>query len=195
MKKLMDFVGAVVGVLFMGLLTPFIALAIFLEDGLPVLIKIRRVSKGHIIGVYKFRSMVRHADKLKESLLHLNERSDGPLFKMRRDPRVTRVGRFIRRFRLDELPQFVNVLKGELSIVGPRPHEPEEAIQYPAKFHKIHTIKGGVTGHSQVNGNSNLPFRRELELDLHYVENQSIWMDLKILLKTVMIFLFKPDGI
>ena len=161
----------------------------------PVLIKLDRVSEGKIIKVYKFRSMVLGAEKQKKDLLNLNERKDGPFFKIKNDPRITKVGRFLRKFRLDELPQLINVLRSELSLVGPRPHEPEELFAYPREYRELLAAKTGLTGLSQVNGASSLKFLKELELDNYYLQNQSLWLDIKILFKTLAIFLTDPTGI
>lgn len=193
-KRFFDMVGAILGLLFILPFTPFIALAIVLESGRPVFVKLDRISKGKVIKVYKFRSMIQGAHETKKNLMHLNERN-GPFFKIKDDPRLTRVGKFLRKFRLDEFPQFLNVLAGELSLVGPRPHEPEEVAQYPPKFKKLYFVKAGVTGLSQVSGASALPYYKELELDLYYVEHQSFWLDFKILLKTVWIFFTDPTGV
>jgi lipopolysaccharide/colanic/teichoic acid biosynthesis glycosyltransferase len=194
-KRLFDCLGSIAGILFILPFTPFIALAILLEDGGPVLIELDRISRGRIIKVYKFRSMVKNAHAMKKTLMHLNERVDGPFFKIKNDPRLTKVGRFLRKFRLDEFPQFINVLRGELALVGPRPHEPEEMLKYPPEFKNLYFAKGGLTGLSQVSGASALPFRRELELDYHYLQNQSLFMDSKILAKTVGIFFTDPTGV
>jgi len=161
----------------------------------PVLIKLDRVSNGKIVGVYKFRSMVVGAEKQKKDLLKLNERNDGPFFKIKNDPRITKAGRFLRRTRIDELPQLINVLKSELSLVGPRPHEPEELFAYPREYRELLSAKTGLTGLSQVNGASGLPFLKELEYDKYYLENQSFWFDAKILFKTLVIFLTDPTGV
>lgn len=195
MKRILDITASLCGLIFILPFAPFIALAIYLESGKPILVKLDRVSEGKIIKVYKFRSMVRNAQEMKEQLKHLNERKDGPLFKMKNDPRLTRVGKFLRKLRLDEFPQFLNVLKGELSLVGPRPHEPEEMMQYPPEFKKLYYAKGGLTGLSQVMGASLLPFKKELGYDLYYLEHQSVWLDLKILFKTVWIFFSDPTGV
>jgi len=195
MKRILDFIGSVLGLIIIVPFTPFIALAIILEDGLPIFVKLDRISQGKIIKVYKFRSMVRDAHKMKEVLRDLNERRDGPFFKIKNDPRLTKTGKLLRKFRLDEFPQFLNVLKGELALVGPRPHEPEEIKHYPLEFKKLYYAKSGLTGLSQVSGASALPFRKELELDLYYVENESLWLDFKILLKTVWIFISDPSGV
>lgn len=195
MRRLFDIIGAIFGLLFILPFTPFIALAIVLESGRPVTVKLDRVSGGKVIKVYKFRSMVQGAHATKKNLAHLNERSDGPFFKIKEDPRLTKVGKWLRRFRVDEFPQFINVLRGELALVGPRPHEPGEVAQYPSGFKKLYFAKAGLTGLSQVSGASGLPYFKELELDLYYVLHQSLWLDLKILFKTVWIFLSDPTGV
>jgi len=194
-KRTVDTLGALIGLLFIAPFTPFIALAIKLESSGPIIVTLDRISKGKIISLYKFRSMINDAHAKKRDFLHLNERSDGPFFKIRHDPRLTKSGRIIRKFRLDEFPQLVNVLKGELSLVGPRPHEQEEIVHYPEEHKHLMLAKAGVTGLSQVSGASSLPFLKELELDSHYVENQSLWLDTKILAKTVTIFLFDPTAV
>ena len=194
-KRILDIIASVCGLVFILPFTPFIALAIYLESGAPAFVKLDRVSEGRVIKAYKFRSMVQNAAKMKEQLRHLNERKDGPLFKLKNDPRLTKTGKFLRKLRLDEFPQFLKVLKGELSLVGPRPHEPEEMAQYPEEFKKLYYAKGGLTGLSQVMGASLLPFKKELEYDLYYLEHQSIWLDLKILFKTIWIFFSDPTGV
>ena len=134
--------------------------------------------------------MVDGAHDLKKDLLKYNERKDaGPLFKMRNDPRVTRVGRVLRKTRIDEFPQLYNVLKGEMSLVGPRPHEPEEVAQYEKHHKKLLTIKAGMTGMAQIYGSSDLPFEQETKLDTYYIENWSLFLDLKILLRTLTLLL------
>ena len=193
-KRLLDIAGAAAGLLLITPFTPFIALAIKLDSQGEIFIRLPRVSEGKIIKVYKFRSMVKGAHKMKINLLELNER-DGYFFKMKNDPRVTRVGRVLRRFRIDEFPQLLNVLTGELALVGPRPHEPEEVTHYPDEHKKLLLVRAGVTGLSQVNGASSLPFLRELELDKFYSENISPKMDIKILGKTAAILFFDPTAV
>ena len=116
----MDITGAVCGLLFIAPFSPFIALAIKLESRGPILVKLDRISRGRVMKVYKFRSMVKGAGEMKQRLLHMNERHDGPFFKIKDDPRLTRVGKVLRKLRVDEFPQFWNVLKGELSVGGAR---------------------------------------------------------------------------
>lgn len=195
MKRLFDVIGAIWGLLFIALFTPFIALAIIFEDGWPFLIKLDRVSEGRVIKIYKFRTMVKNAAELKPKLMNLNERKDGPFFKIKNDPRVTKVGRVLRKLRLDEFPQVINVLKNEISLVGPRPYPPEEIEAYPAEFKMLAQAKGGITGLSQVRGASKLSARRTMELDLYYLQHQSFWLDLKIIFKTIWIFFSDPTGI
>ena len=182
-KRFFDVIGAVAGLIFILPFTPFVALAIIFESGRPVFVKLDRVSKGKVIGVYKFRSMVLGAHKAKKNLAHM-------IMLL-----LALAAKFLRKFRLDEFPQFLNVLTGELSLVGPRPHEPEEIDQYPPKFKELYFAKSGLTGLSQVSGASALPYYKELELDLHYVKHRSLWLDLKILFRTVWIFFSDPTGV
>ena len=135
--------------------------------------------------MFKFRGMIENAEELKPLLADFNERADGPLFKMKDDPRITRVGRFIRRWRLDELPQFINVFRGDISLVGPRPHQPDEIARYTKHHRKVLAIKAGATGIAQASGASDLPFEEEVTLDTFYIENWSLWLDVRIILKTV----------
>jgi exopolysaccharide biosynthesis polyprenyl glycosylphosphotransferase len=178
------------------ILSPFliiIALAVALASSGPIIVRLKRVGqKGKVFKMYKFRSMVKDAHLFKDEVKTFNERVDGPLFKMKNDPRVTKLGKFLRRTSLDELPQLYNVLKGQMSLVGPRPHEPEEVSQYQRGYRKLLTIKPGITGMAQVSGRSNLLFSDEAKLDIFYIENWSILLDLIILLKTPKA-LFKKD--
>lgn len=195
MKRLRDIIGAALGLLFVAPFSPLIALAIKLDSSGPILVKLDRVSNGKTVKVYKFRSMVDGAHHFKAKFLHLNERNDGPFFKIKNDPRLTRVGKILRKFRLDEFPQLINVLSGELALVGPRPHEPEEVIHYPQEYKHLILAKSGVTGLSQVSGASSLPFLKELELDSHYVNNRSLWLDAKIVTQTIKIVFSDPTAV
>ncbi len=130
--------------------------------------------------------MIRDAEKYKEYLLQFNERPDSPLFKMKNDPRLTGVGRFLRRYRLDEFPQLANVLKGDISLVGPRPHQPDEIARYEKHHKRVLAIKAGVTGMAQISGSSDLPFEKEVALDTLYMENWSLAHDFKIIFLTVL---------
>ena len=194
-KKAIDVVGAVIGLLVIAPFVPFIAFAISFDSRGPVFVKIPRVSAGQFVGVYKFRSMIYNAPTLKPLLMPFNERNDGPFFKMRHDPRVTRVGRVLRKFRLDEFPQLWNVLRGELSLVGPRPYGPDEVSQYPYSYQHLILAKAGVTGLSQVNGSSSLSFLEVLEFDDYYVKNPSLLFDFKIIGKTIKIIFTDPTAV
>ncbi len=195
LKRILDIAGASLGLLAVSPFVPLIAAAILWESPGPVLVKLSRVSKGKVIKVYKFRSMVHGAHAMKPTLAHLNERRDGPFFKIKDDPRLTASGKMLRKFRVDEFPQLVNVLTGELALVGPRPHEPEEVIHYPGHYQHLLLAKAGVTGLSQVNGASSLPFINELELDSRYVRNPSLLADLKIIGKTIAIIFSDPTAV
>ncbi|MBU4348211.1 sugar transferase [Patescibacteria group bacterium] len=194
-KRIIDIVGALIGLIILAPFTIFIALAIKIDSRGSVFVKLDRVSKGNIIKLYKFRSMVIDAEEKKGDLLILNERQDGPFFKIKNDSRITKVGKFLRKFRLDEFPQLMNVLKGDISLVGPRPHEPEEMFFYPQEHRELFLAKTGMTGISQTNGASGLPFLKELEFDTYYLKNQSLWLDIKILFKTFIIFFTDPTGV
>jgi lipopolysaccharide/colanic/teichoic acid biosynthesis glycosyltransferase len=190
----------VVAVLALVVISPIFvitSLAIYIESGLPILFRQRRtaIKDGKTFSFYKFRSMVKDADALKESLFEKNE-SDGALFKMRNDPRMTKVGKILRKFSIDELPQFINVLKGEMSIVGPRPLPVEdfEKVEETKEFWKSikdrEKVKPGITGLWQISGRSKVGFREMIWLDLYYVENQSLLFDLEIIFATIPVVLF-----
>ncbi len=192
-KRFFDFCLAIFFLIVLSPLLFVIAVMVMFSSPGPILVQLKRVGqKGRLFKMYKFRSMVKDAHLLKEDMKTLNERNDGPLFKMKNDPRVTSFGKFLRRTSLDELPQLFNVLKGEMSLVGPRPHEPEEVSQYQKGYRKLLTIKPGITGMAQVSGRSNLLFSEEAKLDIFYIENWSVLLDLIILLKTPKA-LFKKD--
>jgi exopolysaccharide biosynthesis polyprenyl glycosylphosphotransferase len=162
-----------------------LALAIRIESEGPVLFRQSRMGRdGRLFTCFKFRSMVEGADAARERLRPLSD-VDGPIFKMREDPRITRVGRFIRRFSLDELPQLFNVVVGDMSLVGPRPPMPIEVESYAEWHHRRLDVAPGLTGLWQVSGRSDLTFDEMVMLDLFYAENWSLGMDLKILLRTV----------
>jgi exopolysaccharide biosynthesis polyprenyl glycosylphosphotransferase len=183
-KGLFDRVSAAVAVVFLAPLFAAIAVAVRCADRGPAFFCQTRVGKdGHVFILYKFRTMVVGAERQKELLAEHNE-ADGALFKMRRDPRVTRVGAFLRRWSLDELPQLINVLSGDMSLVGPRPALPEEAAQHGGHMLRRLMVKPGMTGLWQVSGRSDLPWEEAVRLDVRYVENWSFALDLQIIWKT-----------
>lgn len=187
-KRLCDVVLA--GILLIVLIPVYltVGLLVLLDSGWPVVVGLTRVGEnGRTFTLYKFRSMVPGAHALKGALATFNERADGPLFKMANDPRVTPYGRFLRRTSLDELPQLANVLRGEMSLVGPRPHEPEEVARYEQHQHKLLNLKPGITGLAQISGRADLSFADEAKLDTYYVENWSLATDVVILVKTLVV--------
>jgi exopolysaccharide biosynthesis polyprenyl glycosylphosphotransferase len=190
LKRVVDLGLVLIGALpalFIGLI---IALAIKLESAGPVLYVSQRIGQhGRPFRMIKFRSMIVEAEDMKASLLAMNEAS-GPIFKIRDDPRLTRVGRMIRRLSLDELPQLYNVLVGDMSLVGPRPPLADEVAQYQSWHLQRLEVKGGLTGLWQVSGRSDLTFDEQCLLDIYYIENWSLALDFRIMLQTVPFTLF-----
>lgn len=192
-KSVVDRVVAALGVLLLAPLLLTVALLVKLEDRGPVLYRQVRVGKdGMAFAMIKFRSMAVDADQRVHEL-HVRNEGAGPLFKMRMDPRVTKIGAVIRRYSLDELPQLFNVLGGSMSLVGPRPPLPSEVARYSDDVHRKLKVKPGLTGLWQISGRSNLSWAESVRLDLRYVENWSLAMDLTILWKTLGA-VFKGDG-
>ncbi|MGM9930587.1 sugar transferase [Pradoshia sp.] len=193
-KRYMDIVLSIIGLLLLIPVFVIVAALIKLEDPeAPVFFKQVRVGKdGKTFNMYKFRSMIHHAESLIDSLLDQNE-SSGALFKMKEDPRVTKIGRFIRKTSIDELPQLWNVLKGEMSLVGPRPPLPREVETY-TEYHKQRlSVVPGCTGLWQVSGRSSVGFEKMVELDLHYIQNRHFFYDVKLICKTIII-IFYPNN-
>ena len=192
-KRIFDLVVSLILIIILIPVWILVSLLIKFDSKGPVIYRSRRKYRDQIFGVFKFRTMVQNADEIKKQLLAQNERADGPMFKLKNDPRVTRVGRFLRKYCIDELPQLFNVLFGSMSLVGPRPHLPEEIEKYQRHHYQVFAVKPGVTGLAQVSGRSDLPFEDEVKLDVFYIENWSLWLDLKIILKTIGVVL-KADG-
>jgi exopolysaccharide biosynthesis polyprenyl glycosylphosphotransferase len=185
LKRLLDVTVVLIGGIPALLATGLVALAIKLDSPGPIIYSGERVGRnGRSFKMYKFRSMVVGAEQQKEALAHLNE-ADGPIFKMKDDPRLTRVGRLIRRTSLDELPQIYNVFVGNMSLVGPRPPLPEEVAQYKPWHRQRLSVIGGITGLWQVSGRSDLTFDELCLLDIYYIENWSLALDIRILLQTI----------
>jgi exopolysaccharide biosynthesis polyprenyl glycosylphosphotransferase len=185
LKRMLDFVVALTMLIMASPIMLLTAIAIKVDSSGPILFKQTRVGKwGEHFPCYKFRSMYIDAEQRLKELEALNE-ADGPVFKIKDDPRVTRVGRIIRKLSIDELPQLFNVLKGEMSLVGPRPALPREVAQYEYdQIRRLHATPG-ITGLQQVSGRSDVDFKRWVELDLQYIAEQSLWKDIEILLKTI----------
>lgn len=185
LKRILDLLLATMALIMLLPVMVFTAIAIKVESPGPVIFRQTRVGKwGKPFTCYKFRSMCIDAEAQKPALLNQNE-VDGPIFKMQVDPRVTRVGRIIRKLSIDELPQLMNVFKGEMSLVGPRPPVPHEVNQYHFDHLRRLDAVPGLTGLQQVSGRSDLPFDRWVELDLQYISQQSLRKDIEILLKTI----------
>ncbi|GAB4232874.1 MAG: sugar transferase [Deltaproteobacteria bacterium] len=194
-KRSIDIAGAVAGLLFTAVLFPFLAAAIMCDSPGPLFFRQRRVGmNGRPFTIRKFRSMYCDAEERKAALLALNE-MEGAMFKMRDDPRVTRVGRFLRRTSLDELPQFWNVLLGEMSLVGTRPPTPEEVAEYSYEHRKRICIKPGLTGLWQVSGRNRVRnFDEVVRLDIEYIDKWTLWMDARILLKTFRVWITREGA-
>lgn len=184
-KRVLDVFSGALGLVVLSPVMGVIAFAIKWETDGPVFVRLKRVSKNKEFDLLKFRGMIKNAEELKPHLEVFNERQDGPLFKIKNDPRITGVGHFIRRFRLDEIPQFWNILKGDMSLVGPRPHQPDEIERYEKHHKRVLAIKAGATGLAQVSGSSDLLFDQEVTFDTFYIEKWSLWLDFKIVIKTL----------
>jgi exopolysaccharide biosynthesis polyprenyl glycosylphosphotransferase len=193
LKRLLDLVGAALGLACMAPAMAVVALLIRLESPGPVLYAAERMgAKGRRFRCYKFRSMVTNANHLKDDLRAHNQR-EGPIFKIVDDPRLTRVGRFIRRYSLDELPQLWNVLLGDMSLVGPRPHPIDDVNRYRLHDYRRLDVKPGLTGLWQITARHSPSFELNMHLDLTYIENWSLLLDFRILLGTIRV-LFAPEG-
>jgi lipopolysaccharide/colanic/teichoic acid biosynthesis glycosyltransferase len=184
-KRAMDLTGSLFGLIIALLLGPFIALAIKLTSDGPVLFRQERVGQGgKPFTIVKFRSMCHNAEEELDKLLDLQALEE-PAFKLVDDPRVTPFGRFLRRWSLDELPQFWNVFKGDMSLIGPRPEEARIVALYTDWHRRRLAVKPGITGPMQINGRADLPLDKRVQLELDYIENYSLWRDVVILVKTI----------
>ncbi|MFH1142517.1 MAG: sugar transferase [Candidatus Uhrbacteria bacterium] len=205
-KHIFDIVGSLFLIILTLPIQIVVAIALFIEQPGRIFFsrepngkKTKRIGKnGKPFHYFKFRSMIKDAHKYRFDpefvKKHGNEREKGPLFKLKDDPRVTKVGKFIRKFSLDELPEFYLVFIGRMSLVGPRPHLPEEVQSYSLQHRRVHTIKPGITGLAQISGRADLDFEEEVRLDVYYIENWSPWRDIYILFKTPIIVLFRKGA-
>lgn len=189
LKRLIDIAGSLGGIVLLSPVLLITALLIKMEDRGPVFFRQTRVGKwGKHFQMYKFRSMTVGADKMKDGLMDKNE-SGGVTFKMKQDPRITRVGRFIRKFSIDELPQLFNILKGEMSLVGPRPPVPREVAEYSLTDRRRLEVIPGLTCLWQVSGRSDINFEGQVRLDIQYLESRTLKGDIILLLKTIPVVL------
>ena len=187
-KRIIDIIGSLAGLIFLSPLFLIVAILIKLEDpkGKVFFSQERNGKYPATFKMYKFRSMVHNAEELLEKLKDQNEQT-GPVFKMKEDPRITRVGKFIRKTSIDELPQLFNVLMGDMSLVGPRPPIPREVEQYTAYQMQRLGVKPGLTCLWQVGGRNSVDFDGWVELDIEYIKNRSLWLDIKLIIKTVFV--------
>jgi lipopolysaccharide/colanic/teichoic acid biosynthesis glycosyltransferase len=186
LKRFLDIVGGLAGLVILSPLVLVVALITKLTDNGSVLYRHSRVGlHGQEFTCYKFRTMVPDADEMKPDILHMNHHDDDRTFKLPCDPRLTRFGRWLRRASIDEVPQLWNVVKGDMSLVGPRPPIPEEVERYTQADMGRLLVKPGLTCIWQVSGRSELAFPIQLRLDLEYIETRSLWLDLKLVLLTI----------
>jgi exopolysaccharide biosynthesis polyprenyl glycosylphosphotransferase len=188
-KRTLDITLSLIGLVVLIPVFIIIMILIKLEDRSgPILFKQSRVGiNGKTFNMYKFRSMVNNAESLLENIRASNE-STGPLFKMKDDPRVTKIGKFIRKTSIDELPQLINVIKGDMSLVGPRPALPSEVAEYSNYHKKRLIVKPGLTCYWQVGGRSNIGFEGQVDLDIKYIKERTTLIDLRIIIKTFSVF-------
>ena len=183
-KRVLDIICSTIGLIILSPILLIVAILIKLESKGPVIFSQERVGlNGAKFKMYKFRSMVQNAEDLKEKLEKQNEMS-APMFKIKDDPRITKVGKFIRKTSIDEIPQLINVLKGDMSLVGPRPSLPKEVEKFEAWMLDRLSVKPGLTCYWQVSGRNNINFEDWMKLDLQYVEDRSFLLDLKLIFKT-----------
>ncbi len=186
-KRTIDIIGAGLGLILLSPIIAIVACAVKVTSKGPVFFSQKRVGKnGELFEMYKFRSMVVNAEELKENLEDKNEMS-GPMFKIKDDPRITKVGKFIRKTSIDELPQLWNVLKGDMSLVGPRPSLPKEVEQFDNWMFKRLSVRPGLTCYWQVSGRNNIDFEDWMKLDCRYVDERNLWIDIKLIFKTVFV--------
>lgn len=185
-KRAFDLFGAIFGLI---VLAPFFAVIGFIvawDSPGPIFFKQKRVGRNKkTFRIVKFRTMIKDAEKMKKELMDKNERSGGPLFKIKNDPRITRSGKILRKYRIDELPQLWNVLRNDMSLIGPRPHLPEEIARYRKEHMRLFTVKPGMTGLAQSSGSSSLTFDEEATMDIQYIEQWKMKLDIQILLRTL----------
>lgn len=188
-KRVFDLFFSFFALIFSLPLMALLALLVYLEDGSPVIFRQKRVGKDeHLFEIFKFRTMIRNAEQL-QSQVEIRDLDGNLVFKTKDDPRITRVGRLLRRFSLDELPQLFNVLEGTMSLVGPRPELPHLAEKYEPWQRKRFTVLPGMTGWWQIHSRNAQPMQLHIEYDLYYIQNYSMRLDLKIILRTFWVVL------
>lgn len=194
-KRIFDVAASLFAVVVLSPLLLLVALIIYIDDpqGSPLYTQERVGKDGKIFKFYKFRSMVVNADSMLDQLAAQNEK-DGPAFKIKDDPRITRIGKFIRKTSIDELPQLINIIKGDMSVVGPRPALPKEVEQYTEREKSRLLVKPGLTCIWQASRNrDDISFEKWIDLDIEYIENRNFWLDIKLILKTFIV-IFTGNG-
>lgn len=193
-KRVIDIILSILGLIVLSPFFLLIAIAIKIDSKGPIFFAHKRIGKnGKTIKIYKFRTMCQNAEDMIKDFNEEQQREFKENYKLTNDPRITKVGNFLRKTSLDELPQILNILKGELSIIGPRPIVDDELEKYGMKKDKFLSVTPGLTGYWQANGRSNTTYEERMQMELYYVENMSLWLDIKIFFKTIIV-VFKKEG-
>lgn len=193
-KRIVDIILGCIGLVLLSPVFLILAICIKIDSKGPVIFAHKRIGKnGKEFNMYKFRSMYENAEEMIENFNEEQKREWQENFKLENDPRITKVGKFLRKTSLDELPQIVNIIKGDLSIVGPRPIVDEELEKYGENKEKFLSITPGLTGYWQANGRSNTTYEERMQMELYYIDNQSLWLDIKIFFKTI-VSVIKKEG-
>lgn len=193
-KRIVDIVLGCIGLVLLSPVFLILAICIKIDSKGPVIFAHKRIGKnGKEFNMYKFRSMYENAEEMIENFSEEQKREWQENFKLENDPRITRVGKFLRKTSLDELPQIINIIKGDLSIIGPRPIVDEELEKYGKNKDKFLSITPGLTGYWQANGRSNTTYEERMQMELYYIDNQSLLLDIKIFFKTI-VSVIKKEG-
>ena len=193
-KRIVDIILGCIGLVLLSPVFLILAICIKIDSKGPVIFAHKRIGKnGKEFNMYKFRSMYENAEEMIENFNEEQKREWQENFKLENDPRITKVGKFLRKTSLDELPQIINIIKGDLSIIGPRPIVDEELEKYGENKEKFLSITPGLTGYWQANGRSNTTYEERMQMELYYIDNQSLWLDIKIFFKTI-VSVLKKEG-
>lgn len=193
-KRIVDIILGCIGLVLLSPVFLILAICIKIDSKGPVIFAHKRIGKnGKKFNMYKFRSMYENAEEMIENFNEEQKREWQENFKLENDPRITKVGKFLRKTSLDELPQIINIIKGDLSIIGPRPIVDEELEKYGENKEKFLSITPGLTGYWQANGRSNTTYEERMQMELYYIDNQSLWLDIKIFFKTI-VSVLKKEG-
>ena len=194
LKRIADIIGGIIGLILLSPVFLILAICIKIDSKGPVIFAHKRIGKkGKEFNMYKFRSMYENAEEMIENFNEEQKREWQENFKLENDPRITKVGKFLRKTSLDELPQIVNIIKGDLSIIGPRPVIGEELEKYGKNKEKFLSITPGLTGYWQANGRSNTTYEERMQMELYYIDNQSLRLDIKVFFKTI-VSVIKKEG-